>query len=303
MSSYHYSPYGRRNFGDETKSFFRSNSVLLWLLISNIGIWFCICLAFLVAWLYKIPIKSVELLVSNYLSVPAYLPKLLLRFWTPISYMFLHFDFWHIFVNMLWLYWFGRIFLEFLSQGKLLTVYLWGGIFGALFFILSFNIFPVFDHVHYYACTLGASASVMAIVAAVSFYVPRYTLNLFILGRIRLIWIALIYLSIDLLSIPYDDNAGGHIAHLGGALFGFLYAVNLKKNILKLPPFKHLFRRNRFKKNTKKKNTYHYTNDELYNIQKKQEQKEIDRILDKISKQGYDVLSKKEKETLFKKSH
>jgi membrane associated rhomboid family serine protease len=209
--------------------------------------------------------------------------------------MFLHFDFWHILVNMLWLYWFGRIFLEFLTPRKLLTVYLWGGIFGALFFILSFNIFPVFTAVLPEAYALGASASVMAIVMATSFYAPRYTLNLFIFGRIRIIWIALVYLLIDILSIRYG-NAGGHIAHLGGALFGILYAVTIKKNI-----FKQLHRP--FKKSVKNNSTYRYTNDERFNIQKKQEQEEIDRILDKISKHGYDVLSKREKETLFKKSH
>jgi membrane associated rhomboid family serine protease len=304
MSSYYYNPYQyqRKKFGDEVKSFFRSGSVLSWLLLINVGIWLCICVASLAAWLYKIPADYIEFWVSDYFAVPAYLPKLLARFWTPFSYMFLHFDFWHIFVNMLWLYWFGRIFLEFLGSGKLLTVYLWGGLFGALFFVLSYNIFPVFEAVCFEAYALGASASVMAVVMAVSFYVPRYTLNLLIFGRIRLIWIALIFLVIDVLLIP-RGNAGGHIAHLGGALFGFLYAISLKKNFFKLRPFKHLFRPNPFKQKAKKKTTYNYTNDERYNIQKKQEQEEIDRILDKISKQGYDVLSKKEKETLFKKSH
>ena len=284
----YYNPYQqRRSFGDGIKSFFCSGSVLSWLLIVNVGVWLCVCVASLAAWLYKIPVEVVEMWGSNYLAVPADVSRLLVRVWTPLSYMFLHFDFWHIFINMLWLYWFGRIFLEFLSSRKLLTVYLWGGIFGALFFILSYNIFPVFDTVRFDAYALGASASVMAIVMATSFHVPRYTLNLFIIGRVRLIWIALVYLVIDVLSIPHG-NAGGHIAHLGGALFGFLYAMNLKKSF--------------FKKKVKPK-TYHYTNDELYNIQKKQEQEDIDRILDKISKHGYDVLSKKEKETLFKKSH
>jgi membrane associated rhomboid family serine protease len=269
---------------------------------------------FLIAVLYKIPIKQVELLISNYLSISADAPKLLDRFWMPLSYMFLHFDFWHIFFNMLWLYWFGRVFLEFLSSKKLLRVYLWGGFSGALFFILAYNMFPVFESIR---CTalVGASASVLAIVMAVSFYVPRYTLNFVFLGRIRLIWIAVVYLIIDFIvvshSIRYEDvgsignnsNIGGYIAHLGGALFGFLYAMNLKRNFLKLRPLKRHFRPNYFKKKAQKTTTYRYTNDELYNIQKKQKQEEIDRILDKISKHGYGILSKKEKETLFEKSH
>ena len=297
MSFYNYNPYRRRSFGDEVKSFFCSGSVLSWLLIANIGIWICICLASLAGWLYKIPVIDIESLISNYLAVPTSLPKLLVRFWTPVSYMFLHFDFWHIFINMLWLYWFGRIFLEFLSSRKLLTVYFWGGIFGALSFILSYNIFPVFESILPTAYALGASASVMAVVMAASFHVPRYTINLFLFGRIRLIWIALVFLVIDLLLIPHG-NAGGHIAHLGGALFGFLYAMNLKIKVFhRFKLFKPM------KKKAKKTATYNYTNDELYNIQKKREQEEIDRILDKISKHGYDLLSKKEKEMLFKKSH
>jgi membrane associated rhomboid family serine protease len=301
----YYNPYQqRRSFGDGIKSFFCSGgSVLSWLLIVNVGVWVCVCVVFLVVWLYnQMPIADViqfiKPLINNYLAVPFDISRLLVRFWTPFSYMFLHFDFWHIFINMLWLYWFGRIFLEFLSSRKLLTVYLWGGIFGALFFILSYNTFPVFED-SLNIPVVGASASVMAIVAAISFYVPRYTLNLFIFGRVRLIWIALIYLAIDLYLIPYDNNAGGHITHLGGALFGFLYAVNLKKSFFTLRPFK----RNLFKKKAKKDASYRYTNDELYNIRKKQEQEEIDRILDKISKHGYEVLSKKEKDALFKKSH
>jgi membrane associated rhomboid family serine protease len=302
MSYYNYNPYQRRDFGGAVKSFFRSGSVLSVLLMSNIALWLCIGAASLIAWLYKIPIENVEALFSEYLAIPTFLPKLPYLFWTPITYMFLHFDFWHILFNMLWLYWFGRIFLEFLSSKKLLTVYLCGGIFGALFFVLSYNIFPVFETIRYEAYAVGASASVMAVVMAVSFYVPRYTLNLFILGRIRLIWIALAYLLIDLISIRHG-NAGGHIAHLGGAFFGFLFALNLKTNVIRLRRIKNIFRPNPFKKKAKKTATYNYTNDELYNIRKKQEQDEIDAILDKISKNGYDALSKKEKEMLFKKSH
>jgi len=307
MSSYYYNPYQHNpyrhtGFSDKIKSFFRSGSVLSWLLIINIGIWLCICLASLTAWLYNVPNGYAELWASDFLAIPASIPRLLERFWTPFSYMFLHFDFWHIFVNMLWLYWFGRIFLEFLSSRQLLRVYLWGGVFGALFFMLAFNTFPVFESICGDAYALGASASVMAVVIAISFYAPHYTLNLIILGRIRLIWIALVYLAIDLLSIRHG-NAGGHIAHLGGAFFGLLYVIHLKSNVFKIKPLKFSSRPNPFKEKVRKTTTYQYTDDELYNIRKKQEQDEIDRILDKISKNGYDVLSKKEKETLFKKSH
>jgi len=305
MSSFYYNPYNQYqspSISDKIKSFLRSGSVLLWLLIINIGVWFCFCLVSLVSWLYNVPVESVEFMVSDYMAIHSYIPLLLHRFWTPLSYMFLHFDFWHIFINMLWLYWFGKIFLEFLTSRKLLWVYLWGGIFGALFFMLSYNIFPVFDSICGEAHALGASASVMAVVMTVSFYVPHYTLNLLFIGRIRLIWIALVYLAIDVLSIQHG-NAGGHIAHLGGAFFGLLYAANLKLHFFKLQPLKYFSKSKTFKEKTGKNTNYRYTDDELYNIRKKHEQEEIDRILDKISKHGYDLLSKKEKEMLFKKSH
>ena len=143
--------------------------------------------------------------------------------WTLLTYMFTHFDFLHIIFNMLWLYWFGGLFLNFFSERQLGGLYVIGGLAGALLYIVSYNFFPYFSNVAAHSTLMGASASVMAIVFAVSFYKKDMEISLLLIGRIKLIYLALFTLGIDLLAIT-SDNAGGHIAHIGGALAGILYA-------------------------------------------------------------------------------
>ena len=157
---------------------------------------------------------------------------------------------------------------------------------------------------------LGASASVMAIVVAISYYVPNYSINLMFFGPVRIIYIALISIVMDIIMIR-SANSGGHLAHLGGAIWGFYYIYMLKKGT----DFSRLFARFSLKsftqpfmrpKKTKFKNVYtnpRPTNDVDYNLQKKKDQEKIDAILDKISKSGYESLSKLEKELLFKTSN
>lgn len=294
-------PYQRRSFGSVLKNFFSSGSALSILIIINVGVWLLIAIVGVIGWLMGAGSGRIDAVALDILAVPAYLPTLLTRLWTLITYMFFHLDFWHILFNMLWLYWFGKIFLEFLSEKQLLSVYIWGGVFGALLYILCYNIFPAFQASLYLSRALGASAAVMAIVGAVSFYAPNYTLNLLLIGRVRLIYFALAYLLIDLLSIRHG-NAGGHISHLGGALFGILYAYNLRKGFIRTGSIGRFFR-NLFSKRQKPSKNQRPMSDEAYNLKKRADQEEIDRILDKISKHGYDALSKKEKETLFKRQN
>jgi len=168
---------------------------------------------------------------------------------------------------------------------------------------VSYNFFPVFATAKHFALLLGASAGVLGVVMAISCYVPRYTINLLFLGRVKLITIALVTIVIDIVSISTSDNAGGHLAHLGGALLGYLFAVN----ILKGRDITAWFGRfcawivSLFKPKPKLKVAYKRppTDDREYNRLKNENQQEIDRILDKISKGGYDSLTRQEKETLF----
>ncbi len=106
--------------------------------------------------------------------------------------------------------------------------YLFGGLAGAVFFVLAFNLFPVFVTMRQNSVALGASASILAIIIAISTYVPDYTVHLFLLGKVKLKWIAVAFVLLDILSIP-SNNPGGHIAHLGGALWGFVWALSLRR--------------------------------------------------------------------------
>jgi membrane associated rhomboid family serine protease len=169
---------------DDIKSTFRNGTNLTRLIYINIAVFLLITIIAVIGFLVKnsfIADKVVELL-----SVPASLNELLLRPWTIITYMFTHKDIWHILFNMLWLYWFGKIFLEYLDEKKLVALFLMGGISGALVYILSFNIFPAFTGMIAGSEAIGASAAVMAVVIGIAVYVPDYTVNLILLGRIKI---------------------------------------------------------------------------------------------------------------------
>jgi energy-converting hydrogenase Eha subunit C len=216
--------------------------------------------------------------------------------------MFFHEEFLHILFNLLWLYWFGQLFLMFLSQRQLVGVYILGGISGAILFILAYNVVPIFTLESAGAIALGASASVLAIVIAVSTLRPNHTIYLLFLGPVKLKYLALVTILIDIISIPVS-NAGGHIAHLGGALFGFLYIKALAKGWDLTYPFSWFegLGKISFKKKSKLKVDHRSANPDYdYNYRKTQKQENIDKILDKISKSGYDSLTKEEKETLFR---
>jgi membrane associated rhomboid family serine protease len=290
----------------DLKGFFRSNNILIRLIIINVIVWFVIVVLDVLFDLFQVKFTDE---VISWLAVPASFDALITRPWTLVTYMFLHFDIWHILFNMLWLYWFGKIFLEYLNERQLLSTYLLGGLSGAILYILSFNIFPKFQDTYLQSVALGASASVVAIVVAISYYVPNYRIHLLFLGPVKIIYIALFSLVIDVLMIR-SSNSGGHLAHLGGAMWGFFYIFMLRQgndmskifNALSLRNFAKLFRA---KKQPFKKV---YTNprtmsDEDYNLQKKEQQERIDKILDKISRSGYDALSKEEKELLFRTSN
>ncbi len=298
------------DIGQEIKSSFKQGSNLTKLIYFNIAIFIVVNLVVVFFFFFNAKDEA-TLLVRNWLMVPASIDKLITRPWTILTYMFLHLDFLHILFNLLWFYWFGRIFLHYFNQKQLVGVYLWGGLAGALLYILAFNLFPVFSEHLPASHALGASAAVMAVAVAISFYVPDYTLNLIFLGPVRIKYIVLFFIITDILTIPLS-NAGGHIAHLGGAFFGYLFASRYKQGKDLTRGINRLidgvvtwFRpRTRMKVSYGNKrsarSTYVPKDDLEYNKRKKEEQKEIDRILDKIASSGYESLNKKEKEILFR---
>jgi membrane associated rhomboid family serine protease len=287
---------------DDIRKTVRSGSNLTKLIYINIAVFLLISVGSIIG--YLLNNHDLSLKILNLFSVPSSIEAFLFRPWTLITYMFTHKDILHILFNMLWLYWFGLIFLEYLDQKKLVAVYLLGGISGAVVYIISFNIFPVFNQVVAESVAIGASASVLAIVVAIAAYVPDYSVNLFLLGRIKIKYVALVIFLLTSV-MDFSVNSGGKLAHIGGALFGYFYTFSLRrghdlgKGLNKIIDFfATLFKPRKKLRVTYKKRTTDYE----YNKTKVDHQEQINKILEKISKGGYDCLTKEEKDILFKES-
>ncbi len=286
------------------KHSFKQGSALTRIIYINIGVFLLIKVLEVLFVLGGL--RNFEQILLPYLGVPALPEHLLYTPWTIVTYMFTQFGFLHLLFNMLWLYWFGSIFQNTFSSQKLTCVYLLGGIAGAVVYIAAYALFPAFEIERYQSWAIGASASVMAIVFAVCTYHPDYKIYVFLIGSVKLIHLALFSAIIDILSIP-DGNAGGHIAHLGGALFGCLFTLSFRRNfdltkglssIFTKLNHSRLFKKRKMKVSYKKKPSE--MNDMEYNEYKKQKDDQINHILDKISKHGYESLTREEKEILFK---
>ncbi|MDR0537225.1 MAG: rhomboid family intramembrane serine protease [Tannerellaceae bacterium] len=282
------------------KRLFKNGNILAKLIFINAGVFILIRLSDVFITLFNIPSLS----ALPQLQLPSSIELFLHRPWTIITYMFTHFDFWHIGFNMLLLYGFGRIFLLFLNLRQMCGVYLLGGIAGGMLYILAYNLVPYFSE-DAPAKLMGASASVMAIVFAVSFYRKEYEIHLVLLGRLKLIYIALAVFLVDLLSIT-SSNAGGHIAHIGGALLGIGFACRLLGRGKDMTaPLNRLLDRiiNLGKRKPKSKSTFRRAETKYdFNARRNAEIAEMDSILDKVKQSGYSSLSAEEKKKLFDSS-
>lgn len=300
-----YQSYSHQSIWDGIKNSFKEGSNLSKLIYINLGVFLLVKLAAVFTFLFGFA-PSEGNFILNWLSLPADTSDLLYRPWTVFTYMFLHEGFLHILFNMLYLYWFGRIFLTLLDQKKLLSIYLIGGLTGAAVFVFAFNLFPVFQKNLPFSVALGASASVMAVVFATVSYSPNYIVNLVFIGPVKLKYIALFFILLDIIQLP-QGNAGGHLAHLGGAFYGWLFISQLRKGKDISSGFNQMMDTvfSWFKSKKKMKVTYKKArsrDDKTYNKEKKKNQENLNKILEKISKSGYDSLSKEEKEILFKSS-
>ena len=293
-------------FFDDIKNAFRNGSAVTRFILINVAVFLLVNIVSLVFFLFSVAPQNQFNLV-NWLAVPADWKQLLFhKPWTIISYMFLHEGFFHILSNMLMLYFGGQLFIEYLGESRFTSTYFLGGISGALFYILLYNIFPAFANDVPSSIALGASASVLAVFVAVATYLPNFSVNLILLGPVRLKFIAIALVVLDLINID-KGNPGGHIAHLGGALYGYLAMTQLRKGRDFSSGFNRLLQSIssvfKNKPRSKMKVTHqNYRNDDAYNAAKKSKQESIDNILDKISKSGYESLTKQEKEELFKMS-
>ncbi len=288
---------------DEIKESFKKGNILHKIIYMNLGLFLTVQIVRIILFLSN----SYDLFGNflNYLAIPSNLDVLATRPWTLITYMFLHVDFIHILVNLLWLFWFGTVFIQDLGLKKLLSTYLLGGLAGGILYVIFYNIFPVFSQVKASSVALGASASVMAVVVAAATYRPDRRMHLILIGPVKIIYIALVMFILTSM-VDFSVNTGGKIAHIGGAIMGFLIAYYFKQGKDITRGFERMMDliASWFKPGKQKMKVTHKrpSNDIEYNVQKANEQKEIDKILDKISKAGYDSLSAREKELLFKMS-
>ncbi|WP_231459083.1 MULTISPECIES: rhomboid family intramembrane serine protease [unclassified Pedobacter] len=230
-------------------------------------------------------------LVRTYLALPAAFSMLPTRFYTIVTYMFFHADFFHILFNMMGLFWFGQIFMNFLKARQFHFIYWAGGFAGALVYLLGLNLIPVFKDNLAGASVIGSSAAVMAIITATATLIPNYGIFLMFFGEVKIKYLAIVYIVLDVLSLG-SANAGGSFAHIGGAILGFVFIKSLQsgndwsKIFEKKPKLRVV------------KNDQPIKKPEFKGVS----QKEVDEILDKISKSGYDKLTATEKEKLFKAS-
>lgn len=236
----------------------------------------------------------------HFLALPSEVTILIKKPWTIITHMFLHQGFGHLFWNMLILYWFGRIVGDLLGDRRILPLYITGGLSGALFYLIFSNLLHPYGGI-----ALGASAAVMCIVMASGFIAPHYKLHLILIGEVKLMYVVAALFIMDIAMIGQNSNAGGHFAHIGGALFGGFYVYSMQNyGVDILSRMSNFFENNPFRTAAKSPG-------KIVDLQKKEKkfqaksqipQEEIDRILDKIKKSGYNSLNAEEKDVLYKAS-
>lgn len=249
--------------------------------------------------------ESGRFIVEQWVAMPGNFGRLARHAWTPLSYMFSQIEPLHLIFNMLWLYWFGIVFQLLSTPKRMIGLYLLGGLGGAALYLLAVNTIPYFA-VHG-GLLIGSSASVIAIVTATAIMAPDYRMNLLFLGAVSLKWIAIVTIGIDLLSVT-GSNAGGHIAHLGGAAVGAIFALGLKRGHDITAPLNSLIDAivNLFRRRPKVRPSRFRTSGapsaprpKAPSAASAADQAELDKILDKIKKSGYSSLTADERARLF----
>ena len=272
------------------------------LIIINVAVFVLLFLPLSV--LHLMNMDSTGDFIMQQMELSGNIMQVLFKPWTLITHLFVHSGLMHILFNMMTLYFTYQLFNQRFDDKRFLNVYFVSGFAGALMFLLSVNLFPLFsDNAHSYSA-VGASAAVMGVLIAICTYRPHDEVMLFGAFKLKLQWMAMIFVLLDLISIR-SGNEGGHLAHLGGAMFGFFWAMNMKKGIDIAAFFNKaqaIFSWKPKRKSTIKVVHKRAKTDDDYNLDKRQKQKRIDDILDKISRSGYDSLSKEEKALLFELS-
>ncbi|RNC64912.1 rhomboid family intramembrane serine protease [Proteiniphilum sp. X52] len=288
------------DFIERLKQRYKTGSVMTRLIFINVFVFIILKIVTVIFTLFNI--YALDLI--TFLGVPSHIPLLLDRIWTPVTYMFVHEGFLHLLFNMLWLYWFGQIFMQYFTGRTLGSLYVLGGLAGAILYVIAFNTIPYYTGMER-GWMIGASAAVMAIVMGAAFYRPDVQLNLLFVGTVKIVYIAIFAFLLDFLSLGNPMNPGGHVAHIGGALLGYFFAIQYKNgnDITRwmskvIDWFVGLLKPRRHPSKMKVKHARQETDWE-YNKRKHTEQEEIDAILDKLKQSGYSSLSSEEKRKLF----
>ncbi|MFP5471386.1 MAG: rhomboid family intramembrane serine protease [Bacteroidia bacterium] len=291
------------SIGNEIKRWYTTGSIVSKLILVNAAIFIAFTIIDVIG---KLTYTNLGF-IQSWLYATSNFSDLLFKPWSIVTYMFLHGGFWHILFNMLFLSLFGRIFLTFLGTKKFLAIYLLGGIVGYLFYATSYNLFPYFSN-QIGTPIVGASAAIMAIMAATVTLSPNYEIRLFLIPfNIKIIWIGLLFFLQDIFALKGSFNLGGSLAHIGGAVFGYIAILQLQKgkDILRwfeviIDKIESIFKPSKLKVSYRSpKAKSKPMTDEEYNLNKKERQQKVDAILDKIKQSGYESLTKTEKDFLF----
>jgi len=292
-------------FDEFKNAFHRPNNAHVQLIIINVAVFLALVVFYVLSTVSGN--ESFFNIIHDQFSIPPKFQNFITRPWTLITYGFAHSlsDIFHILFNMLGLYWFGKLFNEYLGSDKLIAAYILGALAGGVFYLIMFNTIPFFVDNSGFSGMVGASAAVFAIMMAAATLLPDYTFYLLFFGAVKIKYIALFYIVVSFLG-SVGPNAGGNLAHLGGAFMGYVYVKQLQAGVnwggwitATLDWFKGLF-------SSKSKVKVTYRKDEPTKKKSsglsKASQEEIDIILDKISDRGYESLTKEEKEKLFNAS-
>ena len=296
-------------FIDTLRSRFKMATLSARIIYINIAVFVVLRLIGITGFLFGFDASS----IISYVELPSSPIKFLHQPWTIITYMYAHYDILHILFNMLWMWWFGQLFLQFFSPRQLTGLYFVGGIGGGLLYMLAYNLLPVFAWQQ--GLLLGASASIIAIVVATAVYAPDYKVGLLFFGSVSIKWIAIVTIFLDFLSIT-SANAGGHISHIGGAIVGLAFTLSLRRGFDITAWFNAIID---FIVNTWRRITGSGNNFSIGSAHRRKRRRQptpppppptgsgmspederiLDEILRKIKMSGYSALTEDEKERLF----
>jgi len=295
---------------EDLKRTFRSGNMVSKIILVNVAAYIIMNLIYVFDFQNGADLNSFYETVKDTLSLPSSFPRFIKQPWSMITHMFLHVTFWHILWNMLLLYWFGQIVGDFIGDDRILPIYIMSGLFGGLVYMLHDVYLP--GGTGGAALAMGASAAVMAIIWTAAMLSPDYRMNLLILGPVKLKYIALGLLFMDLIGSAGNLNQGGHFAHMGGAIFGILYVYLLRNGTDLTSNFanKEDSRMSKVKKPVKKtaRSKFKVVHNSAKSDTEKEgkpsfsQQEELDRILEKITASGYEALSAEEKDFLYRAS-